>query len=194
MALLAVNLDVTTGKFVFSETAPVEFIFPPFYQEDSPTIAFRAFKRIRQNVAPFYERVAFSGYDLLISIGTAGSIIASANSWTLSDANTLLSGRLDLNTVGVNALANNAEVLFEARLFDGLGYQRAQQTVRVIKSVALVSTLQPVVNDQALGKIEAGRTYAPLQGCTGMTWIDELTGEETIIRLKGGSLLAEPIS
>ena len=57
-----------------------------------------------------------------------------------------------------------------------------------------MSTLQPVVNDIALGKTEASRTYMPLQRCTAFTMIDEVDGTEMIVRLKGGSLLAEPIS
>jgi hypothetical protein len=51
-----------------------------------------------------------------------------------------------------------------------------------------------VVNDIALGKREASRTYVPVSGCTGFTMIDEVDGTLMIVRLKGGSLLAEPIS
>lgn len=194
MALLNLYLDTQSKRLVFSETQPVSFVLPDLHQEDSPTIEFRALKRIRQTTAPFFERIPLNGYDLLISVGIAGTIYASAGTWAASDGNTLLTGRLDLNTAGITALADGTEVIFEIRLFDGVGYYRAQQVCRIKKSVATVSTLQPVVNDIALGKTEASRTYMPLQRCTAFTMIDEVDGTEMIVRLKGGSLLAEPIS
>ena len=193
MALLSLNLDTQLGKLVFSETQPTPFTLPEFFQEDSPTIEFKALKRVRLNSAPFYERTALTGYDLLISIGIAGTIYASAASWTASDSNTILTGRLDLNTASISALADNTEVTLEVRLFDGIGYYRAQQSCRVRKSVATTGTLQAVVNDIALGKREASRTYVPVSGCTGFTMVDEVDGTLMIVRLRGGSLLAEPI-
>lgn len=194
MAILSLNFDTQSGQLVFSETNPTPFTLPALHQEDSPTIEFRGLKRIRQNSAPFFERIAFSGYDLLISVGIAGTIYASANTWTASDGNTLLTGRLDLNTANISALADNTEVIFEVRLFDGVGYYRGQQTVRIRKSVALTSSLQAVVNDIALGKREASRTYVPQYRATGFTMIDEATGEEMVIRLFNGTLQASPIS
>lgn len=194
MALLSLNFDVQTGQLVFSETNPTPFTLPALHQEDGPTIEFRALKRIRQNASPFFERINFSGYDLLISVGTAGSILASSNTWTASDGNTLLTGRLDLNTAGITGLADGAESILEVRLFDGTGYYRAQQTCRVKKSVALTSSLQAVVNDIALGKREASRTYIPQYRATGFTMIDEATGEEMVVRLFNGTFQASPIS
>jgi hypothetical protein len=194
MALLNLFLDTQSKRLVFSETQPVPISLPDLNQEDSFTIDFRALKRIRQGVAPFFERIGLVGYDLLISVGTANSILASASSWTASDGNTLLSGRLDLNTAGIAALADGAQVIFECRLFDGVGYYRSQNVCTVKKSVALVGGMQPVVNDQALGKLEASRTYLPVQGVTAFTMIDQVDGTEMIVRLSGGSLLAEPIT
>lgn len=194
MALLNLFLDTQSKKLVFSETQPVPFTLPDLHQEDSPTIEFRALKRVRQTTAPFFERIPLSGCDLLISVGVAGTIYASAGSWTASDGNTLLTGRLDLNTAGISALTDGTEAIFEIRLFDGVGYYRAQQVCRVKKAVATIGTMQAVVNDIALGKTEASRTYVPQQRATGFTMIDEVDGTEMIIRLKGGSLLAEPIS
>lgn len=194
MALLSLNFDVQSGQLVFSETNPTPFTLPPLHQEDGPTIEFRALKRIRQNSAPYFERINFSGYDLLISIGTAGSILASGSSWTASDGNTLLTGRLDLNTSGISLLADGSTAKFEIRLFDGTGYYRGQQDCTVRKGVALTSSLQPVVNDIALGKREASRTYVPQYKATGFTMIDEATGEEMTIRLFNGTLQASPIS
>lgn len=194
MALLSLNFDTQTGKLVFSETQPTPFILPELHQEDSPTIEFRALKRIRQSTAPFFERTALTGYDLLISVGIAGTIYASASSWTTSDSDTLLTGRLDLNTASISALADNTECILEVRLFDGVGYYRGHQNVRVRKSVATTGTLQAVVNDIALGKREASRTYVPQNSATGFTMVDEVTGELMIIHCRGGALLAEPIS
>lgn len=194
MALLSLNFDVQAGQLVFSETNPTPFTLPALHQEDGPTIEFRALKRIRQNASPFFERINFSGYDLLISVGTAGSILASATSWTASDSNDLLTGRLDLNTAGITGLADSTECIFEIRLFDGTGYYRGQQVCRVKKSVALTSSLQPVVNDIALGKREASRTYIPQYRATGFTMIDEATSEEMVVRLFNGTLQASPLS
>ena len=194
MALLSLHFDTQSGKLVFSETQPTPFSFPELFQEDSPTIDFRVLKRIRQNTAPFFQRIPLTGYDLLISVGVAGTIYASASSWIPSDGNTLLTGRLDLNTAAISGLVDNTQTVLEVRLFDGVGYYRTQQSVRIRKSVAITGTLQAVVNDIALGKREASRTYVPQYQSTGFTMIDEVDGTEMIIRLRGGSLLAEPIS
>jgi hypothetical protein len=194
MALLNLFLDTQSKRLVFSETQPVPITLPDLNQEDSFTIDFRALKRIRQSTAPFFERIGLVGYDLLISVGTANSILASASSWTASDGNTLLSGRLDLNTAGIAALADGAQVIFECRLFDGVGHYRSQNVCTIKKSVALAGGMQPVVNDIGLGVLEASRTYLRIQGNTGFTMIDEDDGTEMIVRLKGGSLLAEPIT
>lgn len=194
MAILSLNFDVLSKTLVFSETNPTPINLPPLHQEDSPTIEFRALKRIRQTGTPFYERISLSGYDLLISIGTAGSIEASSNTWTASDGNTLLTGRLDLNTAGISALADGTQRIFEVRLFDGTGFYRGQTDCTIKKSVALTSSLQPVVNDTALGRREASRTYIPQYRATGFTMVDEATGEEMVVRLFNGTLQASPIS
>ncbi len=194
MALLSLNFDVQSKRLVFSETSPVPFNLPDLNREDSPTIEFRAFKRIRQTSPPFFDRIALSGYDLLISVGIADTIYASASSWIASDGNTLLNGRLDLNTGAINGLPDGQECIFEIRLFDGTGYYRGQQPCRVRKSVATTGTLQAVVNDLALGKREASRVYVPQKGATGFTMLDEVTGQEMIIHCVNGMLLADPIS
>lgn len=194
MALLSLNFETQSKRLVFSETQPVQFTIPDLHQEDSPTIEFRALKRVRLNSAPFFERVSLSGYDLLISVGIAGTIYASTSTWTASDGNTLLTGRLDLNTAGISALTDGTECIFEVRLFDGTGYFRGQQTCVVKKSVATTGTLQAVVNDIALGKREASRTYVPQDGATGFTMVDEVTGQKMIIHCVNGMLLADPIS
>jgi len=194
MALLNLFLDTQSKRLVFSETQPVPITLPDLNQEDSFTIDFRALKRIRQSTAPFFERIGLVGYDLLISVGTANSILASASSWTASDGNTLLSGRLDLNTAGIAALADGAQVIFECRLFDGVGHYRSQNVCTIKKSVALAGGMQPVVNDIGLGVLEASRTYLRIQGNTGFTMIDEDDGTEMIVTLKGGSVMARPIT
>lgn len=194
MALLSLNFDIQSKQLVFSETNPSPFTLPPLHQEDGPSIEFRALKRVRQNATPFYERINFTGYDLLISVGIAGNIYASASSWTASDGGQLLTGRLDLNTVGISGLADGTQAIFEIRLFDGTGYYRGQTPCFIKKSVAVSGALQPVVNDTALGIREASRTYLPQQGVTSFTMIDEATGEEMIVRLFNGTLQASPIT
>lgn len=194
MAFLSLNFDTQKQLLVFSETQPVPFNIPPLNQEDGPSIEFRALKRVRLNSFPFFSRTTLSGYDLLISVGIAGTIYASASSWTASDGNTLLTGRLDLNTAGINSLPNGTDCIFEVRLFDGIGYYRVQQPCKVFKSVAVTGSLQAVVNDIALGKREASRTYVPQDSATGFTMIDEVTGQKMIIHCVNGMLLADPIT
>ncbi len=194
MALLVLNFDILSKQLVFSETNPTPFTLPQLHQEDGPTIEFRALKRVRQNAPPFYERLNFTGYDLLISVGIAGTIYASATSWTTSDGGQLLTGRLDLNTAAISALADGTQCIFEIRLFDGTGFYRGQAPCFIKKSVAVAAALQPVVNDTALGIREASRTYVPQNRATGFTMIDEATGEEMVVRLFNGTLQASPIT
>lgn len=182
MALLPLYWDVVNKRFVFSETNPRHFMLPELHQEDSITIEFRALKKIREAMLPFFEVVTLSGYDLLLSVGSAASILASAGSWVPSSDNKTLSGTLDLNTAGINALADGTAQIFEVRLFDGTNYYRGQTSCTIRKSVATTGTLQAVVNDIALGKREASRTYVKKemaagegilwQSASGRKWIE----------------------
>lgn len=197
MALLPINFDVVTGQLVFSQNNLRVFQLPPLLQEDNITIDFRAFKRVRETIPPFFETITLSGYQLVISLGEPATPIANASSWTLGDSNRLLTGRLDLATSGVDALDDGAQTRFEVRLFDGTGYHSGQTVCTVKKKVATVGSLNPVVNDTALGKLEAARTYMKKEGAAGEGFI--LRSEDGLQRVlcylhNDGSVRWEPIS
>jgi len=181
MALLDLYFEVLSKTLVFSETNPRTFRLPDLNEEDKITIQFRALKKIRESVAPFFERISLASYDLQISVGSANSILASASSWTISDSNTLLTGTLDLATAGISALADGTTKTFEIKLSSG-GTEawRGQFVVTIRKSVSIASSLNPVVNDTALGVNEADRTYMRKEGRAGEGWL--VTSEDGLSR------------
>lgn len=159
MALLDLYFELQNKRLVFSESNPRTFVLPDLYREDRFTINFRALKRVRSTSAPFFERVSLTSFALTIAIGTADTPLASASSWTASDNDTLLTGTLDLQTAGINALADGASSIFEIKLSIGGEPYRGQFPVTIRKSVSTSGALNPVVNDTALGVLEADRTY-----------------------------------
>lgn len=164
---LPLNFDIVSKRLVFNELNPRVFQLPEFNEEDTFEIEFRALKRVRESVAPFFERVSLASYSLQISIGSANSILASATSWTISDGNTLLTGTLDLATAGISALADNTTKTFEIKLSIGGSPYRGQATCVIRKSVSIAASLNPVVNDTAIGVLEVDRTYLRKEGRAG---------------------------
>lgn len=167
MVLLPLYFDVVSKTLVFSETNPRTFRLPDLYEEDKISIEFRALKRVRETVSPFFERVTLAGWSLEISVGSAGTILANATSWSISDSNTLLTGTLDLATAGISALPSGTSKTFEIKLSTGGFPYRGQFDCTIYKSVSIASSLSPVVNDTALGVLEADRTYLRKEGRAG---------------------------
>jgi len=167
MALLDLYFDLQTKRLVFSETNGRSIALPDLYREDKFTIAFRALKRIRAIGNPIFQRVNLAGYSLTISIGSADAPLAQASSWVLYDSDTLLTGTLDLQTAGINALSDGATSLFEIKLSSGTEPYRGQFTAIIRKSVATSGALNPVVADTAIGVAEADRTYMRKSGRAG---------------------------
>lgn len=168
MAILSLYFDVQSKQLVFSEANPRTYRVPDLQEEDKIEIAFRALKRVRETVSPFFERLNLAAYSLEISVGSANSILANAASWTISDSNTLLTGILDLATAGISGLADGAVKTLEIKLSSGgtVTY-RGQFSVTIRKSVSIAASLNPVVNDTALGVLEADRTYLRKEGRAG---------------------------
>jgi hypothetical protein len=167
MALLPLNFEILSKRLVFTETQPRTFQLPELHEEDKFEIAFRALKRVRDTTAPFFERVNLASYSLQITVGDDTTILASASSWTISDSNTLLTGTLDLATAGISALADASVRTFEIKLSIGGFPYRMQTACTIRKSVATSGSLNPVVNDTAIGVLEVDRTYARKEGRAG---------------------------
>ncbi len=172
--LLPINFVTNQRTLAFSESDPSQVNLPRFYQEESPLIGFKALRRLTQMQAPFMEKLLLTGYSLQISIGTAGTVHAAQNAWTISADNYELQGALNLNTSGINtalAAANPSALTFEIRLFDGTNYFRGAFPVLVYKSVALAAALVPPAGDTALGALEAKRIYMKKEGEPGEGFI-----------------------
>lgn len=198
MALLPIYFDTVTKGLVLSRTSGTPVSLPFLNQEDAIRIEFTAVKRIALIGTPL-EVIILTGYSLTISIGSAGTILAAANpgDFTINADNTVLTGTLDLNTSGINALANGAEQTFEIKLSNATERYRGQFAVQIFKSVNLAASVQPVVNDTALGRLEALRTYMKKEGDAGEGFI--LTSQDGAKKSfqylhNDGSLRSEPLS
>src|SRR5262245_6587036 len=146
-ALLPLFLDIVNRRFVISQVNPDTFTVPTLYQEDSYPIEFVALIPTGSQYVPIYNRLNLQGYDLTVSVGSAGTLNAQASAWTTNPENTSLTGTLAMNTAGINGLADGDSQIFEVRLFDGTNYIRHQQNIVVRKSVAVTGALVPAVND-----------------------------------------------
>lgn len=170
-SLLPICFVTNRGQLAYGPGNATTLELPPLYQEDGVPIEFSAVKRLYET-SPIFESIPLTGYALKISIGSAGNILATQETWSLNSAGTTLSGTLDLNTAGIAALGSPAQtVTFEIRLSGSSGFFRGQFPVTIWKSVALVSSLNPVVTDTALGRLEAARTYMRKQGAPGEGFI-----------------------
>ena len=112
MALLNLFFDTTKRAFVGGVTNPGGFRIGDLYQEDGIPMTLKALNRISTFAAPFYEVVSLTGYSLQVSVGTAGSILATQTSWSLNAAEDEWSGSVDLNVSGIASLAHGTTVIF----------------------------------------------------------------------------------
>lgn len=159
MGLLSIYFDTTNKKLVRGVSDDTVFQIPDQHQEDSPIIDLKVLKQVNWLFSPFYERIPLAGYALQISVGTAGSILASQNTFELSADGYMLNGELGLNTDGINALADGALVMFEVRLLSGTSYYRLTTEIRIRKSVALAASLSAPAEGTPLSKEEANALY-----------------------------------
>ena len=195
MALLPLNWDVVNNRLVIGETNAGVYQVRDLYQEDTYTIEFRAFKRIRETGSPIFEKVNLAGYALAVSVGTAANPLAQATAWTPSSDNYSLTGSLAMNTSGINGLSDGSSQIFEVRLYDGTGYNRGQQSVVVRKSVATSGALVSLPTDTALGSGEASRLYVKKEGAAGEGFIlKSLDGTKKALIYLGddGTLRSDP--
>lgn len=195
MGLLSLNFNVTQKQLVNGLTDDGVFLLPELHQEDSPTIDLQAFKRENFNSpGPAFSRVSLAGYALQISIGSANSILASQNTWTLSADTYTLSAALPLNTAGINALADLTQQIFEARLSDGANFYRLQAPVIIRKSVALADTLSDPATGTPISREEANLVFMKLNGVSSVPLIDTVTGVLHLLQVQDGVLIAPPVT
>lgn len=164
---LPLYFETRTKKLVFSDTDATEIVLPDFHTEDTITLELYAQTRTAQYIAPLFERISLSGFSGYVSVGSASNVLASQNSFTATDDGYGLIGNLNLNTAGINALADGASSTFEIRLFDGSSYYRGQWPVTIRRSVALSAAVVTLPSDTALGSLEAQRTYVKRIGAAG---------------------------
>lgn len=159
MALFPLFWDVRNNKLVQSEADGGEVKLPDLYQEDGMELALTVLKRISSSY-PFFEKITVSGYDLVVSVGTAGTVNAQKSSgWTLTNNNTTYTGNVDLATAEISALADGTEQFVELKLNNGTINYRGQFKTRIYKSVATAGALVPVAGDTALSTNQAKRLF-----------------------------------
>jgi len=161
MAFLTLFFDTVNKHLVRSETNPGQFVLPEITQEDALDIELTPLKRISYVSAPFFQRHLTSGLALEISVGTAGVKNATQATWSEINNGATFSGSVDLDTAGIGALADGASQKFEIMLTGANGKYRGIFNVVYRKSVNLSASLNPVVNDTALGRLEAARRFVP---------------------------------
>ena len=178
MALLSLFFDVTSCKLVRGLHDASVFSLPEFHQEDTLTIEVTPVKRVGWIFPPFFGYVGIGGYSLYAAIGSAGTVLASQDEggFTKDVAYHTFTGSINLNTAGINALADGTEKTFELRLFDGTNYYRCQSLCRIRKSVALAAALATTPSDVALGAKTADALYMRKKGKPGEGV--ELTSED----------------
>ncbi len=197
MAVLPLWFDVVNRRLVVSATNPDPWLLPTLYQEDVYEIEFGALRPTGLPTNPYFSRVNLAGHSLAISIGSAATVHASATTWTPSSDSLLLSGSLSLNTAGIAALADGAQVIFEVKLTSATGPIRSQSTVQVRKAVNVAGSLVPVAGDTALGFLEADRLYVRKEGRPGEGFIlrsEDGTQMAYIQLTNTGTLEASPLS
>jgi hypothetical protein len=168
MALVDLYLDVKTGTFVKSILDASPFNLPDRYQEDSLEINLWLYSRdYTVYTGNLFTILPLSGYDCFVSVGDAGTVMASQATFTKVNNNQTFSGVLDLNTTLINtalSAANPTAKTFEVRVLkSGTIYHRVQKPLNIYKSVALAAAVTTPATSAALSKTEAAATYLPYE-------------------------------
>lgn len=196
MALLDLYWNLTENNLVRGLLDTTPFSLPTLVQENSPTLRWNLLKRVSWYIGESqFSRIAFSGYALNVSVGSANNPLAAQSSWTPTGDGYTVEAALNLNTAGINALtADPSQQTFEARLSDGSNFYSLSIKCSIVKAVTLASSLVPVAGDTALGKAEANLLYVKKQGILELVINDSSTGIPHMIRVVDGSLLCDPIT
>lgn len=169
MGLLPITLDTARRKIVISPSNSDEFLLGNIYQEDILQIQFQAIKPTGNVIGSNrYEVLNLTGYALDICVAAVkGTPLAQATTFTISADGKTLEGDFNLNTAGINALADGASLYFEVNLSYASKPTRAQQVVTYVKAACVSGSLVAVPTDTALGSLAADRTYVRKEGRAG---------------------------
>jgi hypothetical protein len=160
MPAIDLYLDIDTKNLLQGLNRSVPFQLPDLHQEDRYVFNVYPVKRRSYAAAPYFSYIGANGWQAKLSIGTAGVINAFVDLITLTaNSNGITGSALNLDTAAITALTDGAEQIFEVRLTDGVNPYRAQQRIKIRKSVYTSGALNPVQNDTALGSNEAKSTY-----------------------------------
>jgi len=174
MAVLSTFFELTNKQLAVSVQGPAGISLPTFAQEEIVTLDIGVIKQISTLGNQQFEQINPAGWSLALSVGqVAGSILAQQLTFTVDPVTMKFVGTLDLNTAGITALTDRQTgVYLEFLLTDSLGSKYRKRFDAVVeKSIYLASSLNPVVSDTAIGRLEADRTYVKKQGAAGEGFI-----------------------
>lgn len=165
MALVDLFFDIKTQRLVNSIIDEGDFSIKKLYQEDTLEINLWVYKRDYTSVfGNMFTVEDISSTDLFVSVGDAGSVLASQGTFSKVNNNQTFSGKLALNTAGLIAVLTDAGVTktFEIRLFKAPDiYYRTSFPITIYKSVALAAAVTTASTSPALSQNEAAATYVP---------------------------------
>lgn len=196
MAFLDLHFDTTAKRLVRGATDSGVFSIKELFQEDGLPIDLQLLRRASYFNDPLYEVLTVTGMGLMISVGSADSVLASQDVWSISEDGKHFEGCLELGTTGMNALADGAVVTLEVRvLLNGTTYYRTQQNVVWRKSVALAGAAAEPAVGTGITKEEANASYLPKTDVMSFTMISRDSSKRALIYLDNdGSLKARPIT
>jgi len=156
MSLLKLVYDITTKNLIRDQNLSGIFELPPLQQRDQVPIDFRVVRQISWSEAPFYEAINLSGVALRISIGSAGTVDASATAWTEVNGGESLSGVLDLATASLNALTADTTRQFEVQITGAAGGPYSGRYACTIRTAVYVAANEvPVPTGTPISREEA---------------------------------------
>jgi len=199
MALLTLFYEATSKSLAAARNLPLGYQLPALRQEDIVSLELSILKSISEFSQTPNELVNLTGYSARVSLGTAASVLASQNTFTIDATATKLTGLLNLNTAGVNALTDRQSGIYLELLFTepGGGISGQRFPVFIEKAVFMSGTVVAPPSDVALGRLEAQRTYVAKEGAAGEAQIfTSADGLKKIIKYahNDGSMREEPIS
>lgn len=199
MGVLRLYFETGSKKLAAGLNLPLGFAIPALAQEDKISLELSAITRISELTSPLYEELNLAGWSARVAIGTAASVLAQQNIFTLDATSKKLLGTLDLNTAGINALADRApNIYFELLFSDANGNPyRQRYNVLIEKAVWTTGSIITPPGDVALGELKADRLYLRKEGRAGEGFIltsADGTKQGFIYWHDDGSFRAEPIS
>ncbi len=201
MALLVLYFDLSSKNLAFGPQGPGGAILPVLKQEGALSLHVSFIRRVA--VDPFgqasYEIVNLAAWSLRVSIGTAGSVLATQNTFAVDSTNTKFVGALALNTVGINALTDRqAGIYFEINYTDADGGGDGRRFDCLIEKAIYTSGAVIVPpTDMALTELKASRLYMKKEGAPGEGYI--LKSEDSAHRVftylhNDGTLRSEEVT